>query len=304
MRRRCLICIAPLRAALVSLAALIAPAALAAGPPAQAVQRLAGAYSQRSVAGIDALLTGDFRFHFSDNDSARGAFVDGLPREDELEACRAMFEGSNWAPRATSITVNLGALDEGIDPEHPDSCQFRLVVAHDFRMTFTIPNGEWFTILQAAGGLQVFHVVRGDVAVLAPGQTADPARWYVRRWIEDVDGLTISLAQVDGECADEGALSRGAPTGTDASRIGLRALDVPLCPTLKLLLDLPGNEPARLEVYDVQGRRVANRTIPVHGPGALLVEAGNGKRFTPGVYWLRLYQGTRPPAKRMVVVAR
>ena len=67
--------------------------------------------------------------------------------------------------------------------------------------------------------------------------------------------------------------------------------------------DLPGLEPARVEVYDVGGRRVNQRQVAVAAAGTLTIEAGRGVTLYPGVYWVRVGQGLRPPATRMVVVA-
>jgi hypothetical protein len=274
----------------------------AATTPTATLPRLAEAYEARSLTGLDALLTADFRFHFSGGDAAGSRYAEGWTRNEELRSARSMFHGvpGSALPRADSIFVSTGVVDAGVDPEHPDStCQYRLAIARGLGIRLVMPNGRCMTPQPA---VHVFHVVRGDAAVLMPGQPADTTRWYIRRWLEDLDAITIALGAVDGECGSDAAAD--APLSVAPERIGLRAISAPVCATLKVLCDLPGNEPASLEVFDVQGRRVAQRSVTPQSPGSVLVEAGSGQRFAPGAYWVRLAQGTRPPVTRMVMVAR
>jgi len=301
---------APPRALSLVLVLLLCPlrATLASPPPSasDAVRALADAYSRRSLPALDSLLTADFRFHASEGDSAGTAYLDGLPRADELAGARAMFEGDAraGAPRADSIQVAPGTLDEGPDPEHADSSTtYRLVVAHGFQLRLTLGTGEHAMHVQAGDALQIFHVVRGDVALLAPGQTSDAHRWYLRRWLEDMTAVRMSLGRIEGDCGG-GAAAAAAPPAAPSGRIGLRVQTAPLCPSLRLLCDLPGAGPATIEVFDVTGRRLVQRTLAATAPGTQLIEAGEGRHFDPGVYWVTLRQGARPPARRMVVVAR
>ena len=286
-------------------ATALAEPGFAARTPAATVTRLADAYNHRSIDRMDALLTADYRFHFSEADAAGSNFTNGLSRENEMLATRRLFafppaDTSIHRPQIDRMAISVGAVDEGVDPEHPDStCQYRVVIAHEYRLRLVFTNGDSTTTKPA---LHVFHVVRGDAAVRMPGQPADTTHWYIRRWLEDMDAVTIALGSVDGECT--GGPEAGQTAAVAPSLVGLRAIGVPLCSTLKVLCDLPGSEPALLEVYDVQGRRLAQRTLSPQTPGSELVEAGNGKRFLPGVYWVRLVQGRRPPVTRMVVVAR
>jgi hypothetical protein len=85
--------------------------------------------------------------------------------------------------------------------------------------------------------------------------------------------------------------------------LAVRALANPACAKLEVTCDLPGREPARVEVYDVSGRRVNQREVAVAAAGTVTIEAGHGANIYPGVYWVRVGQGVRPPATRMVVVA-
>jgi len=206
--------------------------------PITAIQSLARAYSDRSMEDYAALLTADYRFHFSSKREIDvGVFVDGFTREHELKSA-------------------------------------------------------------SGPALHVFHLVRGDAAVRAEGQPTDHGRWYVRRWLEDVEGLTLALAENRGRCGEPAprprapARSEGStrPAGTPVD-LAIHPLGNPACPTVDLTCDLPGSEPALLD-------------LPNPPPGTVRVEAGAGARIVPGVYWVRLSQGARRPTTKMIVVAR
>jgi len=65
---------------------------------------------------------------------------------------------------------------------------------------------------------------------------------------------------------------------------------------------LPSADPARLEVLDVMGRRVATRELGSLGTGRHSVDLGAGQRFAPGVYLLRLTQGNDARVARVTVI--
>lgn len=65
---------------------------------------------------------------------------------------------------------------------------------------------------------------------------------------------------------------------------------------------LPSADPARLEVLDVMGRRVAMRELGSLGTGRHRVDLGAGQRFAPGVYLLRLTQGNDARVARVTVI--
>jgi hypothetical protein len=71
---------------------------------------------------------------------------------------------------------------------------------------------------------------------------------------------------------------------------------------LGVAFSLPDASPARLELFDVGGRRIASREVGTLGAGSHIVTLGDGRRFAPGVYLLRLSQGTRSLKARGVVV--
>ena len=67
----------------------------------------------------------------------------------------------------------------------------------------------------------------------------------------------------------------------------------------RVAFTLASKEPARLEVLDVSGRRVATREVS-GAPGEHVVALG-GTRLAPGVYVVRLTQGGKTATARAVV---
>jgi hypothetical protein len=278
--------------------------------PQAALERLADGYRDLSLDSVAASLTADYRFH-SMMDSLTG-FVFGSARDEELGVVRGLLHGvvkgadTLMAP-ADSVGMILDGILENVDPEHPDSTQhYRVLSVKRFDFGWRTTKGLRVSV---PSNLEIFHVVRGDVAQLLPGQPADSTRWYVRRWLEDVTVVNAELRQRQGDCGEEPAPApgpRSAAAGRPAvpSVLAVRPLANPACAKLEVRCDLPGLEPARVEVYDVSGRRVNQRQVAVAAAGTLTIEAGRGATLYPGVYWVRVGQGLRPPATRMFVVAR
>ena len=230
----------------------------------------------------------------------------------ELSVIRSMMhgvirDGDTLTAPVDSVGMILDGIGENVDPEHPDSTQhYRVLSVRRFEFGWRTSRGMR---VSATSSLHVFHLVRGDVALLEPGQPASPERWYVRRWLEDVSGLDAELARRVGDCGEPaapvpGSHSAAAGTATVPTVLAVRALTNPACAKLEVTCDLPGKEPARVEVYDVSGRRVNQRDVAVASAGTMTIEAGHGATLNPGVYWVRLGQGLRPPITRMVVVAK
>lgn len=65
---------------------------------------------------------------------------------------------------------------------------------------------------------------------------------------------------------------------------------------------LPSADPARLEVLDVMGRRVAMRELGSLGTGRHSVDLSAEQRLSPGVYLLRLTQGVNARVTRVTVI--
>ena len=280
--------------------------------PSSALEDLADAYRHLSVSGIDRVLTDDYRFHAADENRPLFGFTEGSARVDEMRLVRNLLEGVKHEGqvamgRADSVGMLFDGISQGVDPEHADSTQqYRVLTVTRAQWGIRMTNGvRWWN----APTLHVFHVVRGDAALLAAGQIADPDRWYIRRWLEDVSGLRTALNEKKGGCGEAPAATPTVATAGGVgsalpSTLGIHALTNPACSALRVSCDLPGSEPAKVEVYDVSGRLVNTRQVAVKTAGNVTVDAGAGAHLLPGVYWVRLGQAARKPSTRMVVVGR
>src|SRR5262245_30061201 len=279
--------------------------------PQAALERFADAYRDRSPDSVLANLTLDYRFHALGTGDSLLKFTIGSDREMEAGVIRGMLHGvirngDTLMAAADSVGMNIDGVSEGVDPEHPASTQhYRVLTVRLFSFGVRTTRG---IRLESATGVNVFHVVRGDAALLPDSQPADSLRWYVRRWLEDMTAVNAELAQRQGGCGEEPPPLQGPRStgGTPAlpTMLAVRPLTNPACTMLEVRCDLPGAEPAHVEVYDANGRRVNRRDVEVAAAGTMTIEAGRGAKIYPGVYWVRVGQGHRPPVTRMVVVAR
>ena len=71
---------------------------------------------------------------------------------------------------------------------------------------------------------------------------------------------------------------------------------------VRLALTLPTGAPARLELVDVAGRRLASNRIVNIGPGAHTMSFATPAGLRPGLYWLRLTQSGRAASTRVALL--
>ena len=71
---------------------------------------------------------------------------------------------------------------------------------------------------------------------------------------------------------------------------------------LNVAFALPTGNAARLELLDVSGRRVLAREVGSLGVGRHTVNLAAGRAVAPGLYWVRLTQGTNQRTTRVAVV--
>ena len=70
-----------------------------------------------------------------------------------------------------------------------------------------------------------------------------------------------------------------------------------------IAFELPSWQPASLSLFDIAGRRIAQREVGSLGPGAHYVDLGDqGTTVGPGIYYVRMRQGTQVATKKIVVV--
>jgi hypothetical protein len=70
----------------------------------------------------------------------------------------------------------------------------------------------------------------------------------------------------------------------------------------RVAFSLPGSGPAKLELLDVTGRRVAHQAIAGGAAGRRVVELTPDAALAPGLYFIRLQQGGRTLLRRGTVV--
>jgi len=82
----------------------------------------------------------------------------------------------------------------------------------------------------------------------------------------------------------------------------LRVAPNPVTGPLHLTMSLPNGSPARLELWDLAGRRVLKREIGVPGSGLRPLRIDETSRLPAGVYLLRLTQEHRSMTRRFALV--
>lgn len=171
---------------------------------------------------------------------------------------------------------------------------------------------------------------------------ADPDRVRLTWYAAAPAGLELTVyRRMEGE-AFWSALGRVSPDGTGriayedlqvasgvryGYRLGLPSeggevfagetwLDVPVTPRfafagvhpnpvsqeIAVEFSLPDASPARLEVFDLAGRRVLAREVGALGGGSHVLRLEEGRSLASGVYQLRLSRGTRTVTIRAVIV--
>jgi len=71
---------------------------------------------------------------------------------------------------------------------------------------------------------------------------------------------------------------------------------------LDVSFTLPSRAPARLEMFDVRGRRLLTREVGAMGPGLHVLRLGGDRAFASGLYFLRLTQAETIAETRSVVL--
>jgi len=71
---------------------------------------------------------------------------------------------------------------------------------------------------------------------------------------------------------------------------------------LRVEFTLPSSEPARLDLFDIGGRRIAGESLDRFVAGSHQVEFGRDSRIVPGIYVLLLTQGAESRTRRVAVL--
>ncbi len=155
----------------------------------------------------------------------------------------------------------------------------------------------------------LYRLYRGTSATFVPGPSnlviakpdtgytdAAGAPYYYKLAAEDLHGNLSGFATL----LPSGATNVGAEPvafalgGVSPNPAGGRELDVSF--------SLPDGSPARLELLDVAGRRIAALDAGALGAGRHVVNLAQGGRVAPGLYLVRLTQAGQARTARAVVV--
>jgi hypothetical protein len=145
-----------------------------------------------------------------------------------------------------------------------------------------------------AAGLQ------SDPAIVSDGGSGAIVAWHDHR-----SGTTFDVyaqnVNADGTLGSPGL---SVPATTVAAHFGLSRVEPnPSIGALRASISLADDTPAILGVYDLTGRCLESQPLGSLGAGAHIVSLNsNGARWPPGIYELRLEQGTRSAFCKVAIV--
>jgi len=174
--------------------------------PDSTVLRWVAAYAATAEPEYDSLLASDFHYRFSpQTDPALVTqYGNNWGKVDESTSYHHALHGfsnssGTYVPPFVNVTGNAQGLSMNADPDHADSTswyQLVEVVQLSFDIDVSDPGGT--TTYDVRAGF-TFHLVRGDAAVLSPGQDHSATRWYIRQ----CDDLSTAIALVKRSPATE-----------------------------------------------------------------------------------------------------
>lgn len=155
--------------------------------PDGAVRRLFLAYQYLDTAHYDTVLAANFRYHFSGETDPTLVYRYGGGWDKAHEAISfAHFEhgftdsAGGYVPPAVNVVSSLVNDVVSADTAHADSAAwYQVVSVSSLNLAIDVAASGGGTTTFDISAPFVFHVVRGDAAVLAPGQANVATRWYV-----------------------------------------------------------------------------------------------------------------------------
>jgi len=81
------------------------------------------------------------------------------------------------------------------------------------------------------------------------------------------------------------------------------AISNPVDGAVSIHFDLPDDQPSRLDLIDISGRRIRTRSVGSLGAGSHVVDIAGESHVRPGVYFVRLGHAGQVLTKRIVVVS-
>jgi hypothetical protein len=160
--------------------------------PQNTMIRFQHAYEDMDGTEYPRLFTADFRFMFSGETDPLlvQKYGTNWGKDDETSSAEHLFDGfvdemGQSQPAAIDIQMTLNPnnpVDDGAHSGPPDSTAFyKTLIVPNLHLEIQTPTSPEPTTYVIDGRYQ-FWLVRGDAAVLSPGQEARTDRWYIYRW--------------------------------------------------------------------------------------------------------------------------
>jgi hypothetical protein len=212
------------------------------------------------------------------------------------------WAGIGFAPNG-HVRVSLGAdwLGPGVDPPikgwHTRSLRVTLTPSEPTKIFVAELRAEWTRYAcvreHAAFSAQTedgIAVQGDDCSVTIEVLLKEPNKW-----------VPYALSVFGGNLMAEptSSVSISDHSLESSPRLGMTSVENPSSIALVFDITLPRSEPARLDVFDVQGRRVASQVLEHPAPvqQRILVPA---RGLAAGVFWVRLAQGREQVTAKVV----
>lgn len=265
--------------------------------PAGAVRQFLISFATQDTAALAGLLTADYRFTSTDP-GFTVRFPGGLDRMAQIDSVARLPDGPpNGDPESSNLpTLSLVAVfpDTLIAWSPPPVGRASETIA--LRMLEIRASSDVAEVWLADSGACSFVLVRGDSALVPPGQPTDARHWYVARWRSEAASAR-NAGSVDSTAGE------AFPTAAQASPpvFGVRRKSAPHGWPITFELSLPDPIDARVDLFDLGGRRVLSRTVANAVPAVRRFQL-EVDDLEAGLYWLRVRHGPRQHVTKVVVL--
>jgi len=262
--------------------------------PMHAVKRFLVSFVTQDTVALGKLVTEDFQL--SSRDSAFASrFPVGLSRAALLDSVTRLSSVANRGTHGCpvpSLAVFGEFPDTSLDsPPRLAAAARRFVIPMKFAM-HEVSYSETHERVRLTPC--AFMLVRGDSARVSHASPGNAAHWYVAEWSMG-DSALRSLA--------DNAASPGRALSSSTRGLELKLLRNPYFGTQPIEYEvmLPTSTTARLELFDVAGRKLLDHRLSFDVPGSRRLKLER-PRLPAGVYWLRVRQAARQATEKLIVL--
>jgi hypothetical protein len=253
------------------------------------------------------------RFNSAASDGAGGVIVTWVDTRNGVDrdvfAQRVLGSGaldSNWPVNGTPLCTAPGVQ---INPSIVADGNGGAIIAWYDQRSVGTSYDIYAQHVNAFGDIVVGWPVNGVPLCTALGNqvypevVTDGAGGAIADW-DDYRGPDVDIfAQ---RVSWDGAVGARVTTDVDFPAPPAMMLDAPrpnpVTRHLAVSFSLPGSQPARLGLFDLVGRRVQELEVGSLGPGRHVVHLPGVASIRPGVYTVRLTQGTHSLSRRVVLL--